>query len=64
MYMFTLMLVVSYQYKTLVNVYVIDLNILLSDLSCTKVAGYFQRTTLITLCVSHYFGRITNVSLE
>ena len=37
------MLVETYQYKTYENINIINLNILLSDLSWTKVEVYFSK---------------------
>ena len=39
--MFVRVLGVLYQYKTLVTINIIDLNVLLNNLNCTKVAVYF-----------------------
>ena len=43
------MLVVCYQYKTFVNIDVNFLNILLSNLNCTKVAVYFSNCCIANL---------------
>ena len=39
--MLELILFVCYQYKTFVNIDIIGLNFLLTDLKCIKVAVYF-----------------------
>ena len=46
------MLVVRYQYKTFVNIDIIDLNVLLSDLNCEKVAVYFSNRFITHLSLA------------
>ena len=46
------MLVVFYQYKTFVNIYVISLSDLLTDLSCTKEAVYFNNSCIANLSLT------------
>ena len=49
LYIFALMLVAYYQYKIFLNFDIIVLNVLLSDLTCTKVAVYFQNRSIANL---------------
>ena len=49
LYMFALMLIVCYQYKAFVNIGIVGLYILLSNLNCTKAAVYFSNHYIASL---------------
>ena len=51
LYMFALMGVACYQDKTFVNIGKIGLNVLLSDLNCTRLAVYFSNRCIANLSI-------------